>query len=438
MADFDLIVRNAAGFPFIGIAEGRFAALDGDGTAAREIDAAGMVVLPGLIDAHVHFNEPGRADWEGFATGSRAAAAGGITTFFDMPLNSHPPTVTAEAFRAKAALAAEKSLVDFALWGGLVPGHLEDLEALRDCGAIGLKAFMSGSGIAEFPSADLQTLRAGMKKAAELGMLVAVHAELDALHAEGGSTVREYLASRPVASEVAAIVAACEIAGETGCRLHIVHVSSAGGVAAVVQARAAGVDVTCETCPHYLFFTEEDVERLGAVAKCAPPIRSQAERDELRACLRAGEIQTVGTDHSPAPPSMKEAASFFDVWGGISGVQHLLPILFELKFSPTQIAQLTAGNVAGRFGIDQQKGGIAVGLDADLTLFDPARPETVTADALHYRHQQSPYGGETFRGSVQQTLLRGETVWERGKGFSATRGRLITPQPLVDAPAVVR
>ncbi len=427
MPDYDLIVRGAKGFPFIGVAGGKFAALEGEGTATVEVDAEGLTIFPGIIDAHVHFNEPGRSDWEGLETGSRAAAAGGVTTFFDMPLNSNPPTVTAAAFREKAALAAEKSVVDFGLWGGLVPGHLDDMEALRECGVIGLKAFMSGSGIAEFPSADLTTLRTGMKKAAKLGVLVAVHAEFDHLNTNNGRTIREYLASRPAASEVAAIAAACEIAGETGCALHIVHVSSAEGVATVAEAASMGVDVTCETCPHYLFFTDDDVERLGAVAKCAPPIRSASERDALLDCVMNGEIQTIGSDHSPAPPDMKQDADFFKVWGGISGVQHLLPVLLELGVPHSVIARLTAGNVAKRFGFATRKGRLQIGLDADFALVDLGKPEAVTKESLAYRHRQSPYVGRTFGASVVRTVLRGRTVWEREKGYSDVRGELLRP-----------
>ena len=424
MADFDVIIRNAVGFPFLGIVDGKIAALDGDGTAKAECDATGLRILPGVIDSHVHFNEPGRTEWEGLATGSRAAAAGGVTTFFDMPLNSDPPTVTVAAFQEKTALAAEKSVIDFALWGGLIAGHLDDIEPLFQAGAIGFKAFMSGSGIAEFPSANLKTLHAGMKRAAPLGALVAVHAEFDHLNTNIGSTIRDYLDSRPIASEVAAIRAACDIAGETGGALHIVHVSSAAGVAAVAEARAVGVNVTCETCPHYLFLEEADVERLGAVAKCAPPIRSRIERDALLQSLRLGQIDTIGSDHSPAPPSMKQDANFFKIWGGISGIQHLLPILFELNLTPTEISRLTSTNVANRFGL-RSKGGLEMGRDADFTLIR-SQPETVTAESLFYRHPQSPYVGETFHASVSQTWLRGEIAWQRGRGFSERRGRLVT------------
>ncbi len=250
---------------------------------SREIDAQDLTIFPGAIDAHVHFNEPGRAEWEGFATGSRAAAAGGTTTIFDMPLNAHPPTIDGPAFDAKRAAAEKNSLVDFGLWGGLVPGNLAQLETLRDRGVVGLKAFMCASGIEDFPAVDHATLRAGMQRAAELDLLVAVHAETnESIGAPtDAGTVRDFLASRPIEIELSAIRAALDLAQETGCRLHIVHVSCGRGVALVAEARAQGVDVTCETCPHYLFLTDEDMVRLGAVAKCAPPLRARNEQDEL-------------------------------------------------------------------------------------------------------------------------------------------------------------
>src|SRR5205085_2888137 len=258
MSDFDLLVRGRE--QDIGISDGKIVALSENlpGSAASELDARDLTIFPGVIDAHVHFNEPGRSDWEGFSTGSRAAAAGGTTTVFEMPLNAHPPTTNRESFELKRVAAEASSLVDFGLWGGLVPGNLSDLEALRDCGVVGLKAFMCTSGIDDFPSVDTTTLHAGMDRAGELGLLVAVHAE----------------------------------------------------------SRASGVDVTCETCPHYLVLTEHDMEHLGAVAKCAPPLRAAEEQPGLRD--RLSDVTTIGSDHSPAPPEMKQRDNFFDVWGGIS------------------------------------------------------------------------------------------------------------------------
>lgn len=426
MPAFDLVIRNANDLPFLGVTDGKIAALQGDGTGEREIDATGHLLLPGVIDAHVHFNEPGRTDWEGLASGSRAAAAGGTTTFFDMPLNSDPPTVTVEAFRDKLALATQKSVTDFALWGGLIPGYLKHMEPLWREGVIGFKAFMSGSGIGEFPKANARTLKEGMQRASQLGAVVAVHAELDEKNSAAGVSIADYLASRPIASEVAAIQMACEIAGETGAKLHIVHVSSAAGVEEVTSAKKAGVDVTCETCPHYLVLTSDAVERLGAVAKCAPPIRSSDERDALMEKVRSGQIDTIGSDHSPAPPSMKVNADFSKIWGGISGIQHLLPLLLELGLSGEAISRMTSRNVALRFGV-ANKSGFEIGQDADCVLVALTDARTIEKSDLYYRHQQSPYIGRTLYHNVVRTFLRGETIYHQGAFANSFSSRLITP-----------
>ncbi len=427
MPDFDLLIHGAVNIPAVAVADGRTVAVGTEGSAREVIDATGLLVLPGAIDAHVHFNEPGRADWEGLSTGSRACAAGGTTTFFDMPLNSTPPVLDASSFAAKRDLAQAKSHVDFALWGGLVPGNPGRAAELQACGAVGLKAFMSGSGIEDFPKADAGTLKAGMKEAARLGMIVAVHAEIDHPEYARGTTVRDYLASRPISMELEAIRLALELAGETGCALHIVHVSSAEGVRLVARAASDGVDVTCETCPHYLALTSEDAERIGAPAKCAPPLRSGGECVALRDLVHAGFVHTIGSDHSPAPPSMKTDPDFFKVWGGIAGCQHLLSILCDLDLPPDLIARLTAANVAARFGLPE-KGQLAVGHDADLALFDPAGSTPVTADALLYRHKVSPYLGRTLRGAVRRTILRGRTVALDGQPVGAPAGQLVTPR----------
>ena len=425
MPDFDLVIRGAENFPAVGVSDGTIAALHG-GSALEEIDASGLLLLPGAMDAHVHFNEPGRAEWEGFATGSRACAAGGTTTFFDMPLNAHPPTCDAESFAQKLAAAEQKSVVDFALWGGLVPGNVEQMESLKLRGVIGFKAFMSNSGIEDFSSVDTATLRAGMKRAAELDLPVAVHAEIDHPELRRGSTVRDYLASRPVAIELEAIRLALDLAGEMGCALHVVHVSSAAGVALIAEARQRGADVTCETCPHYLALTDADMEQLGAIAKCAPPLRPEGERRQLLNKVLAGDVTTIGSDHSPSPMSMKTDTDFFKVWGGISGCQHLLALLFDLGLDAELIARLTASHVAERFRI-LQKGRIAVGCDADLVLVNPRDETTVTAESLHYRHKHTPYLGRTLRGKVVRTFLRGQTVAENGRVAAEPHGRLIRP-----------
>ncbi len=465
MKQFDLVIRNGTVVlpegerqTDLGVAEGKVAALEPglSGSAQEEIDATGLLIFPGVIDSHVHFNEPGRADWEGIETGSRALAAGGGTMFFDMPLNAHPPTCDTASFDEKIIAAEGKSLTDFALWGGLVPGNLDKLERLADRGVIGFKAFMSNSGMDDFENVDNATLKEGMKRAAQLGKLVAVHAESDLITgqltaqalAEKKISVRDYLNSRPIYQELEAIQRAIQFAGETKCSLHIVHVSSGAGVALIASAQGQGADVTCETCPHYLVLTEADMEKLGAVAKCAPPLRSQSAQDVLWRYLENGYVNTIGSDHSPSPPDLKRNYNFFKAWGGISGVQHTLPLLLTewgagrrlgASESPMDsagplrktglglISSLLSKNVARRFKIPN-KGEITVGFDADLALVDLNQSFTVARADLFYRHRQSPYVGRSLTGKVVQTILRGQSVFKDGRMVSPPAGRLVKPQ----------
>jgi allantoinase len=447
---FDLIIRggtlvtyDAERLADVGISDGKIAALEKDlcGSVSREINACGLHIFPGVIDAHVHFNEPGRTDWEGIETGSQAFAAGGGTLFFDMPLNAHPPTLDAESFDLKLAAAKKNSLVDFAFWGGLVPQNLDKLEEIAERGVIGFKTFMSNSGIEDFSCVDEKTLREGMKRAVKIGKPVAVHAESESLTkklaqekiAQKKISIRDYLESRPIEAELEAIRCAIDLAGETGCVLHIVHVSSGEGVALIADAKKSGVDVSCETCPHYLTLTEDDVEKLGAVAKCAPPLRSENTQAKLWKHLLTGEVATIGSDHSPSPPEMKRDANFFKVWGGVSGVQHTLPLLFteghvKRNAALSLIAKLTSFNVAGRFNLSQTKGRIEIGADADFALADLKQHFSVRAEDLFYRHRQSPYVGRALTGRVVQTILRGQTVFANGKIVSPPVGRLVKPQ----------
>ncbi len=449
MPTYDLLIRHGSVVfedgtrpADLAIAEGRIvaAAPDLPGTARETLDATGLHVFPGVIDAHLHFNEPGRVVWEGFATGTRALAAGGTTLFFDMPLNAHPPTVDAAAFDAKLAAARSAALVDFAFWGGIIPGNLDALDELAARGVVGYKAFMSNSGIEDFPASDDLTLYEGMARAARLGRIVAVHAESDPLTArltaraaaEGRTSVRDYLASRPVVAELEAISRAILFARETGCPLHVVHVSTGRGVALVTEASARGVDVTCETCPHYLVLTEEDVERIGALAKCAPPLRPQADQDDLWRRVADGEVAFIASDHSPAPPEMKQGDDFFTIWGGISGCQHLLGLMldaghFDRDLALPLLAAQLAANAARRFAIPH-KGRIAPGYDADLALVDLAGTTAITPDALHYRHRHTPYAGRTLRGRVVRTLVHGQTVYADGVFAGEPVGRLVTPE----------
>jgi allantoinase len=401
-----------------------------DDEAEKTLNASGRYVFPGIIDAHVHFNEPGRTDWEGLSSGSAALAAGGGCCFFDMPLNSEPPVLDAASFREKRLLAEEKSCLDFALWGGLVPGNLDRLAALRDVGAIGVKAFMCRSGVDSFPRVDPKSLREGMKRAAKLEMLVAVHAEDEALAArltaeqiaKGATDARAYLASRPVEVELEAIRQALELAGETGCALHLVHVSSPEGIALVEEARMQRVDVTAETCPHYLLLNEKDFVKLGPVAKCAPPLRDEKRRLALWSDLRAGRIQTVGSDHSPSLPEMKDSKNLFAVWGGIAGCQHGYERLFseaseagKLEKDLVVFAAVLARNVARRFRVDDRKGAIAVGRDADFSLLQFGEERVIEAHELWSRHRVSAYVGQKSRARITHNYVRGEPVWAAGR-----------------------
>lgn len=449
MHQYDLLIRNgtlvtpdAISMADIGIADGRIVALAPEltGMGKEEISAQGLHIFPGVIDAHVHFNEPGRSEWEGFATGTRALAAGGTTCFFDMPLNAHPPTIDAASFDAKYEAARASSMVDFAFWGGLVPGNIEYLAELAERGVVGFKAFLSNSGISDFSAIDDLTLYEGMQRIAQLGSLVALHAENEQITrllaaqaiAQGRTGVRDYLASRPVIAELEAIERAILFAHETGCRLHIVHVSSGRGIRLVVEARERGIDVSCETCPHYLVLTEDDMEALGAVAKCAPPLRSTVEQEALWQELLAGRISFVATDHSPAPAEMKTDANFFRVWGGISGCQSMLQLLLteghhKRYLSLPAIASLTADAVARRFSLSPTKGNIAIGSDADLVLIDIQHSAILQSNDLFYRHQHSPYTGRALRGRIVRTLLRGNTVFLEGKHVSPPIGQLVRP-----------
>jgi allantoinase len=408
--------------------------LEISGPAHTTIDATGLHIFPGVIDAHVHFNEPGRTEWEGIKTGSQSVAAGGGTLFFDMPLNAHPPTLNAESFELKRRAAEASSLVDFALWGGLTPSNLDYLQELANCGVVGFKAFMCNSGIDDFSSVDERSLREGMKRAALLKLPVAVHAESEGvtaqlrLEAKAGhhKTARAYLDSRPISAELEAIGRAIEMAGETGCQLHVVHVSCASAVRLISEARRSGLNVTCETCPHYLTLTDEDVERLGAVTKCAPPLRSATERELLWNELLAGKIQTVGSDHSPSPPKMKQSPDFFDVWGGISGAQHLLPLMLSRGNLPL-MSQLLSTNVAQIFRLPLDKGRIAAGCDADLALVKLGGNFELKSEDLFYRHRQSPYIGRHVSSRVEQTLLRGRTIFKNGAIVGQPGGRIVRP-----------
>jgi len=434
------VVTPDAVFPAdIAIEAGRIAEVGPDLSAAsHEIDAEGLFVFPAVIDAHLHFNEPGRTEWEGAATGSRALAAGGGALFFDMPLNSTPPTVTAREFDRKRAALEATSITDFALWGGLIPGNLGEMAELAARGVVGFKAFLCDSGLPEFPRADDLTLADGLREAARLGLPVAVHAESHELvqglsqrmTEQGRQEIRDFLDSRPVLAEVEAIQRATLLAYDAGAKLHIVHVSSGLGVAAAADARARGVDASIETCPHYLFFTEEDVERLGAIAKCAPPLRHPIHQAALWDKVLDGTVDLIASDHSPASPEMK-CRPFWQAWGGIAGVQSTLAVLLDQGYHRRhlqleRIAALVAAEPARRFAI-ARRGRIAPGYSADLALVDLDTAFTLNSEDLLQRHPMSPYAGACFRGAPRMTIRRGEVIFNRGTITAQTRGILVRP-----------
>ena len=422
----DLIVhgQNHA----LAITDGKITELAPDLTssAREEVDARHALILPSWIDAHVHFNEPGRSDWEGLATGSRALAAGGGTVFFDMPLNSSPPVISRAAFEEKRRIAEEKSCIDFALWGGLTPDSLDQMEAMATAGAIGFKAFMCPSGIDEFQDANPSTLRKGMEIAARLAIPVAVHAEDPEVirqhltaHPPTATDMRAWLDSRPIEAELSAIRIALDLAGETGCHLHIVHVTCPEGIDLVTAAKKQGIHVTVETCPHYLLLDDLAAIAIGPAAKCAPPIRSAATVSALWQKLLTGEIDTLGSDHSPSPLDLKQGTDLFAMWGGIAGIQHALPLL--LSRNPSIIPQLSS-NVATRFRLPN-KGSLTPGYDADFILLEE-KPNTIAASQLLTRHPITPYLGLTSTRTITATYLRGEKVTPQ------TRGKFLAPSHL--------
>jgi allantoinase len=390
-----------------------------NGEAREEIDASGFLVLPGFIDAHVHLNEPGRADWEGFETGTRALAAGGVTSFFDMPLNSAPPCLNAGELERKRALAKEKSRIDFGLWGGLTPDNADSIEELAEAGAIGIKAFLCDSGLDDYRATDRETLRRGAEACARLGLILATHAESPEELARirssthSGPTWRDYVASRPESVEVLAVRMALEVAAETGCKLHVVHVTAPEAVLLIRDARQRGVDATCETCPHYLVLDETAMERSGPLAKCAPPLRPQHTVEKLWQLLAEGHIHTIGSDHSPSPPDMKTGSDFSKLWGGISGCQYAMPLFVQAAlqrgFSLEKITRLTSTATAERFSI-ARKGALEAGFDADFVFLRHVEPAPIRAENLLTRHKISPYVGLPLGLEVHSTLVRGRVV----------------------------
>lgn len=414
------------------VREGKIAAVVSASEVPRDyevLDFGGRALLPGLVDPHVHINEPGRTEWEGFATATRAAAAGGFTTLLDMPLNCLPATTTVEALEAKRAAAAGKCEVDWAAWGGVSGNNSEDIEPLAAAGVRGFKCFLAEPGVDGFFRVDETELRAAAPHLRATGLPLLVHAELPApleraAKALEGSDWRRYatyLASRPDAAEVDAIALMLSLCREYGFRLHIVHLATEKALGMLREARTEGLPVTVETCPHYLRFAAEEIPDGSTLHKCAPPIRSRANRERLWQALADGDIDMIGTDHSPCPPAMKriEEGSFKTAWGGISSLAVVLPVVWTgmrgRGLGLDRVAQWMAQMPAKLAGLDARKGAIAVGGDADFVVFDEQAETRVSTDALHCRHAISPYVGEALRGQVVATYVRGKCIFEDGE-----------------------
>jgi allantoinase len=399
-----------------------------------DINAGELVVLPGLVDTHVHVNEPGRADWEGFSHATRAAAAGGVTTLIDMPLNSIPPTTTVNGLEAKRRAALDQCHVDIGFWGGVVPGNAWHLEPLARAGVRGFKCFLSRSGVDEFGHVTETDLREALPILAQLGLPLLVHAELPALLRQPSGDPRCYatwLESRPSDAETKAIELLVELAHEYRTPVHVVHLASADALPTLRAARASGLPLTVETCPHYLTFSSEDIRDGATLFKCAPPIRERAHRERLWQALMSGDIDFVATDHSPAPPSLKKITEgdFVGAWGGVASLQVGLAAVWTGAVRRgavvADVAKWFSQAPARLAGLSGKKGVIACGADADLVFWEPDAESTIDPAKLYHRHAVSPYAGMAVRGRVVKTILRGEVVFDGGECTGLPRGRFV-------------
>ena len=420
------------------------------------------LVMPGLVDTHVHINEPGRSEWEGFATATRAAAAGGVTTLIDMPLNSIPPTTTRAGLTAKLAAARGQCYVDVGFWGGVVPGNTTELAALSAAGVVGFKCFLIDSGVAEFPNVTEPDLRAALPELARLDALLIVHAELPgpitrtgipagpssedkaATATENGvrplspdrdvcpTSYATFLASRPRAAEDEAVELMIKLMSEFGNRVHIVHHSSSDSLPMLREAKAAGLRITAETCPHYLLFDAEEIPDGATQFKCCPPIRERENREKLWQALASGTIDMVVSDHSPCPPALKlqESGNFMEAWGGISSLQLRLPAVWtEAKrrgFSLADLARWLCSTPAKLVRLEQLKGSIRIGNHADIIIWNPAKQLLVDGEALHHRHKLTPYHNRLLEGVVEKTFLRGQKIYDGGEFIGEPRGAFLT------------
>ena len=412
----------------------KITAFDDIPAGVEVFEAGDRVVSPGIVDTHVHVNEPGRTEWEGFDTATRAAAAGGVTTIVDMPLNSIPATTSAGALCEKQEACGRQCHVDVAFWGGVVPGNAPELDALVQGGVRGFKCFLAPSGVDEFPAVDEADLRVAMPIIARRSIPLLVHAELPALlrsadpAAANPATYATYLSTRPAEAEVAAIELIIRLSKEFSTQVHIVHVACAEAVATIAGAKSAGVPITAETCPHYLTFAADEIPDGATEYKCAPPIREAPQRDALWSGLADGALDLIATDHSPSPPALKCRGDFARAWGGIASLELSLPAVWtngRLRgFQPIDLARWMSYAPASLAGLPR-KGSIQAGFDADLVVWDPDAEFVVDAARLQQRHKLTPYAGRPLRGAVATTFLRGQRIWHHGALVSERGGQLL-------------
>ena len=420
-----IVTKNEIIYGDIAVKNGVICAIGSNlGETVNVVDVQGDFIFPGGIDVHVHFNEPGNEHWEGFSSGSKLLAAGGITTYFDMPLNANPPTTNVSALNVKRQLANKKSIVTPYFWGGLVHNNVAELQSLADEGVIGFKAFLSNSGFTPFAAVENESLLEGMREIARLGKILAVHAESNDLTsflqqqkiAAGKTTAQDYAQSRPILAELEAVNRVLYFAELTGCAVHFVHISSAEAVDSIQQAKQRGLDVSVETCPHYLWFNDLQLLERGVLAKCAPPLRPEMERKKLVDCLLAGQIDLIASDHSPCPPEMKDLSDqhFFQAWGGISGGQFTLLSLLTLcdnyNLSYKNVVSWLCEAPAQRFKLEK-RGRIEVGYVADLTIVTN-KPFTVSQSNHFAKHPATIYEGEMFNHTIVSTYSNGRCVYE--------------------------
>lgn len=399
------------------------------------IELGDLVVMPGIIDPHVHINEPGRTEWEGFETATKAAIAGGITTLIEMPLNASPVTTTVEAFEKKLAAAKDKLNSNCGFWGGVVPGNEKEIEPLIERGVFGFKAFLTHSGIDEFPNVNEEDLRKVMPIISNYGLPLLVHAELpgdipDHRFPELRS-YQYYLNTRPKSWENDAIALMIKLCREFKCRTHIVHLSSADSIDQIMRAKDEGLPLTVETAQHYLYFNAEEIPDGRTEFKCAPPIRERVNNERLWQALKDSIIDFVATDHSPAPPAMKEmeTGDIMKAWGGITSIQFALPVLWTAAkkhdVGLEEIARWLCSNSSVLAGLDNNKGKIEKGFDADIIVWDPDQSFLVEQNNIFHRHKITPYLGESLNGVVKQTWLNGELVYDEGKFLHLNKGNIL-------------